>query len=76
VLAGPPSSGPDASLPPKGDQWGEAHVIVSGVPVVTVPRRHEEGGQEGALVVLATDRAQATALAGAAAPLSVTITGS
>lgn len=51
---------------------GGARVVVSAAPVVAVPADDE--GQEGALVVLATDRAQAAALAGAAAPLSLTIT--
>ncbi|WP_344268786.1 RcpC/CpaB family pilus assembly protein, partial [Actinomadura napierensis] len=74
VLAGPPSAGPD--MPREDDRWGEARVVVSGVPVVTVPRQHDESGQEGALVVLATDRAQAQALAGAGSALSITITGS
>ncbi|MDL4815496.1 RcpC/CpaB family pilus assembly protein [Actinomadura opuntiae] len=73
VLAGPPSAGSD--LPREGDRWAEARVVVSGVPVVTVPRPHDESGQEGALVVLATDRAQAQALAGAGTALSITITG-
>ena len=58
-----------------GPGWGGARVVVSGVPVVAVPRPDEDGGQEGALVVLATDRAQAVALAGAGAPLALTITG-
>jgi Flp pilus assembly protein CpaB len=74
VLAGPPSSGPD-DLPGRDDRWAEARVIVSGVPVVTVPRRGDEAGREGALVVLATDRVQAQALAGAGPALSITITG-
>ncbi|MGI5325978.1 SAF domain-containing protein [Actinomadura nitritigenes] len=74
VLAGPPSSGAD-DLSGSGDRWGGARVIVSGAPVVTVPQRHDEGGREGALVVLATDRTQAQALAGAGPALSITITG-
>lgn len=72
VLAGPPPSAPD--VPAKDAHWGQARVIVSGVPVVTVPRRHDEGAQEGALVVLATDRTQAQALAAAGPALSLTIT--
>jgi Flp pilus assembly protein CpaB len=73
VLAGPPPSGLD-DLPGRDDRWSEARVIVSSVPVVTVPRHDDEGGREGALVVLATDRAQAQALAGTRSALSITLT--
>ncbi|MEO3826662.1 SAF domain-containing protein [Actinomadura sp. B10D3] len=74
VLAVPPGSAQPDGPPP--DAWGrEARVVVSGVPVVAVPRPRDRGGQEGALVVLATDKAQAVALAGAGAPLALTITG-
>ncbi|WP_396451846.1 SAF domain-containing protein [Actinomadura sp.] len=62
------------TVPPPTAQ-PEARVVVSGVPVVAVPRAEGDSGQEGALIVLATDRAQALALAAAAPPLSVTITG-
>ncbi|TDD26787.1 hypothetical protein E1287_35875 [Actinomadura sp. KC06] len=56
-------------------QQGPARIVVSSVPVVAVPPPDEDGPQEeGALIVLATDRAQAAALAGAGAPLSLTIT--
>ncbi|MBO2459870.1 SAF domain-containing protein [Actinomadura violacea] len=75
VLAGPPSDGADDG-PGKAGQWGgDARVVVSGVRVVTVPRPRDDGGQQGALVVLATDRVQAQALAGAGTALSITITG-
>jgi Flp pilus assembly protein CpaB len=46
--------------------------IVSSVPVIAVPR--QPFGSEGALVVLATSRQQASVLAGAGNRLSVTIT--
>ncbi|TDC03360.1 Flp pilus assembly protein CpaB, partial [Actinomadura bangladeshensis] len=65
VLSAPPAEGPE--------QHG-ARVVVSGVPVVAIPPAVEDGGQEGALIVLATDRAQALALAAAPQPLSLTIT--
>ena len=42
------------------------------VPVVTVPAPADDP-QQGALVVLATDRVQALALASTTAPLSLTI---
>ncbi|MWA05829.1 flagellar biosynthesis protein FlgA [Actinomadura sp. LD22] len=73
VLAAPPPAGP-GDLPGNGGRWSEARVIVSGVPVITVPRHAGEEGQEGALVVLATDHAQAQALAAAGPTLSITIT--
>lgn len=56
-------------------QPGGARIVVSAVPVVAVPAPRGNSAREGALVVLATDRAQAAALAGAGAPLSLTITG-
>jgi hypothetical protein len=58
-----------------GPGWRGARVVVSGVPVVAIPPPAEDG-QEGALIVLATDRAQALALAAATPPLSLTITAS
>ncbi|MFI0410056.1 RcpC/CpaB family pilus assembly protein [Actinomadura sp. 3N508] len=54
---------------------GPARIVVSSVPVVAVPPSDNDSPQDGALVVLATDRAQAAALAGAGAPLSLTISG-
>jgi Flp pilus assembly protein CpaB len=77
VLAVPSGSAePDGPPPGMEARWGrEARVVVSGVPVVAVPPPDDHGGQEGALVLLATDRAQAVALAGAGAPLALTITG-
>lgn len=54
---------------------GWARVIVSDVAVVAVPRKAIDSTEEGALVVLATDRGQAAALAGAGSALAVTITG-
>lgn len=71
VLSTPPSD----TTTPLQTKWGSARVVVSGVPVVAIPPPAEDGGQEGALIVLATDRAQALALAAAAPqPLSLTIT--
>lgn len=71
VLSTPPSD----TTTPLQTRWGSARVVVSGVPVVAIPPPAEDGGQEGALIVLATDRAQALALAAAAPqPLSLTIT--
>ncbi|MFB4311257.1 SAF domain-containing protein [Actinomadura sp. GTD37] len=55
--------------------WTTARVVVSDVPVVAVPPPDENGEQQGALLVLATDRAQALALAAAGPLLSLTITG-
>lgn len=51
---------------------GRARAIVSSVSVIAVPR--QPAGDQGALVVLATGREQALALAGAGNRLSVTIT--
>jgi len=62
-----PANGPRA-------RWDAARVVVSEVPVIATPPPDENGAQEGALVVLATDRPQAVALAGAGAPLALTIT--
>jgi hypothetical protein len=45
---------------------------VASVPVIAVPR--QRAGDQGALVVLATSRSQATALAGAGPGLALTIT--
>ncbi|WP_433476975.1 SAF domain-containing protein [Spirillospora sp. CA-142024] len=58
-----------------GPGWGGARMVVSEVPVLAVPPPDEDGGREGALVMLATDRTQAVAIAGAGAPLTLTITG-
>jgi Flp pilus assembly protein CpaB len=49
-----------------------SRTVVSSVPVVAVPRTASD---QGALVVLATDRTQAAALAGVASQFSVTISG-
>lgn len=51
-----------------------SRVVVAAVPVITVPPRTEATRQEGALVVLATTRPEATALAETGTPLSLTIT--
>lgn len=84
VLSTPPAGGspppeplPTASLPTTrtAPEWHGARVVASGVPVVAIPPPIEDDGQEGALIVLATDRAQALALAAATPPLSLTITG-
>ncbi|WP_067456337.1 SAF domain-containing protein [Actinomadura macra] len=74
ILTSPASTGPRVP----GEEArprAPARVLVSSVPVVTVPPREENDQQEGALIVVATDRPQAAALAAAAGTLSVTITG-
>lgn len=53
--------------------WGGARVVVSSVPVIAVPATDEKATRDGALLVLATTRSQASALAGARTDLSVTI---
>lgn len=55
--------------------WNDARVVASDLPVVAIPPRPEDTGQDGALIVLATDRPQALALAAAGPRLSLTITG-
>lgn len=64
----PPALAEAAPAHPRGD----ARVVVSAVPVVTVPAPADDP-QQGALVVLATDRVQALALVSTTAPLSLTI---
>ncbi|GAA4063830.1 SAF domain-containing protein [Actinomadura miaoliensis] len=49
-----------------------SRTVVSSAPVVAVPRPRSD---QGALIVLATDRPQAAALAAAGSSLSVTISG-
>lgn len=61
-------------MPATAPARSDARVVVSAVPVVTIPSPDENARQRGALIVLATTRPQALALAGAAAPLSLTIT--
>ncbi|MGP4021889.1 SAF domain-containing protein [Actinomadura sp. 3N407] len=61
---------PDATAGPPRDA---AQVVVSSVPVITIPAPNEAGSRHGALIVLATNRSQALALAAATAPLSLTI---
>ncbi|MES9537369.1 Flp pilus assembly protein CpaB [Actinomadura sp. NPDC000600] len=74
VLTAP--SEPATGEPPgTGRRWEASRMVVSDVPVIAVPPPAEDGPQNGALVVLATDRPQAAALAGAGAPLALTITG-
>ncbi|WUH97747.1 SAF domain-containing protein [Spirillospora sp. NBC_00431] len=70
VLTAPAPSAPLETTP----QQGPARVVVSAVPVVTVPPPDDDATREGALVVIATDRAQAAALAAAGTPLTLTIT--
>ncbi|MEV0667458.1 Flp pilus assembly protein CpaB [Actinomadura luteofluorescens] len=65
-----PANGPPSTRP----RWDAARVVVSEVPVIAIPPPDENGPQDGALIVLATDRPQALALAGTAAPLALTIT--
>ncbi|MBE1533933.1 SAF domain-containing protein [Actinomadura algeriensis] len=57
-----------------GAPWGSARVVASAVPVIAVPTQDQKGTRDGALIVLATSRSQASALAGARTDLSVTIT--
>lgn len=53
---------------------GRARVLVSAVPVIAVPSEPAGAGEQGGLVVLSTDRAQAAALAAAAGTrLSITL---
>ncbi|QXJ24241.1 flagellar biosynthesis protein FlgA [Actinomadura graeca] len=75
VLSTGPS--PTDARPPDDESQSRdpARVLVSGVPVVTVPPREDGNAQEGALVLVATDRPQAATLASAAGTLSLTITG-
>jgi Flp pilus assembly protein CpaB len=55
---------------------GRARVVAQSVPVLAVPRgTFGAAGDQGALIVLATSRDQAAALAGAGTRLSVTING-
>ncbi|MFD0902932.1 SAF domain-containing protein [Actinomadura sediminis] len=83
----PPHGGSSAAAPlgeaPHGERsaavagvapWEGARAVVSAVPVIAVPAADEERARDGALIVLATDRAQALALAGTRTDLSVTIT--
>ncbi|GAA4366562.1 hypothetical protein GCM10023088_13460 [Actinomadura verrucosospora] len=72
VILTVPSEGAPANGP--RPRWPAARVVVSEVPVIAIPPPDENGPEEGALVVLATDRPQAVALAGAAGPLALTIT--
>jgi hypothetical protein len=56
--------------------FADARVVAAAVPVIAVLRDDAETGEQGGLIVLATSREQAAALAGAAgARLSVTIVG-
>ncbi|WP_242891451.1 SAF domain-containing protein [Actinomadura litoris] len=64
-----------SSRPDDPGGWRGARLVVSEVPVLAVPPSDKEGGQDGALIVVATNRTQAAALAGAGGPLSITITG-
>ena len=72
VLTTPaPPSLPDTPPPPGR---ADARVVAAALPVITVPAPGEAGDRQGALLVLATTRAQALALAAATAPLSLAIT--
>ncbi|WP_019634913.1 hypothetical protein [Actinomadura atramentaria] len=61
----------ESTGPAGGGYGGRARLIVAGVTVVAVPKIRAQG--EGALIVVATDRAQAAALTGAGGYLAVTI---
>lgn len=68
------SSGSAAQIEFDSPVPGRARPVASAVPVVAVPREPAGSGEQGGLVVLATSREQAVALAGAAGTrLSVTI---
>ncbi|QFG21594.1 SAF domain-containing protein [Actinomadura sp. WMMB 499] len=69
----PPPSTRTAARP-TGTPWDGARVVVSSVPVIAVPSPEDEGPRDGALIVLATTRGQALALAGSRTDLAVTIT--
>jgi Flp pilus assembly protein CpaB len=70
-LVGPLPLQASPNGPPDSPTTG-ARLIVTSVPVVAVPRPRP--GTQGALVVLATSRSQAAALAGAGPRLALTIT--
>ncbi|XVQ10197.1 SAF domain-containing protein [Spirillospora sp. CA-255316] len=68
---------PDADgLGPGSHSGGpvRARLVVASAPVVAAPGGRSETGGKGALVVLAADRSQAAALAGAGPHLAFTIT--
>lgn len=76
AAAAAPSEELDAGAAGVRATGGRAWVVVSGVPVIAVPREPAGSGEQGGLVVLGTGRTQAAALAGAAgARLSITIVG-
>lgn len=60
-----------------GDDQAAAEEVISGAPVVALPRLEDDSGAEGALVVLAVTPAEAARLAqaSASAQLSVTLRG-
>ncbi|WP_026402303.1 SAF domain-containing protein [Actinomadura rifamycini] len=68
-----PAAAPSARPAGDASPWGGARVVVSSVPVIAVPAADEKATRDGALLVLATTRSQASALAGARTDLSVTI---
>ncbi|QKW33939.1 flagellar biosynthesis protein FlgA [Actinomadura sp. NAK00032] len=72
VLTHPPPESPTPAEQPPDARWSTAKTVVSDVPVITAPPPTETA--EGALVVLATSRPQALALATAGPYLSLTIT--
>jgi SAF domain len=66
----------DRTLPSPTAGFPDARVVAAAVPVIAVLRDDAETGDQGGLIVLATSREQAAALAGAAGTrLSVTIVG-
>ncbi|MGK5555860.1 RcpC/CpaB family pilus assembly protein [Actinomadura kijaniata] len=66
---------------PKPDAVSEARpsaptrLVASSAPVIMVPRAADNASGQGALVVLAVDRTQAAALAGASGTLSIALAG-
>nr|BFE30698.1 hypothetical protein GCM10010200_029490 [Actinomadura rugatobispora] len=72
VLAPPDTDGFGADSHSRGPL--RARLVVASAPVVAIPGGQVGTGGNGALVVLAADRSQAAALAGAGPHLALTIT--
>ncbi|WP_131737146.1 RcpC/CpaB family pilus assembly protein [Actinomadura roseirufa] len=75
VLAtGPPTAEAPLETGPGPPPRPEARLVAAAIPVLTIPSRDETSGQDGALIVVAATRPQATALAAAGPALAMTIT--
>ncbi|WP_352231343.1 SAF domain-containing protein [Actinomadura sp. NBRC 104412] len=62
-----------ADTPPTGNpHTGRARLLIASAPVIAIPPHHPN--DQGALIVLATNRPQATTLTAARPPLAITIT--